>query len=87
MNVNKILDYMKQQKLKLTTETYAALIYTHAKLNNVAKVKEIIQHCNLNNIHFSNINILTVIYILSGNNNINDVHTVRISKNFVIKYH
>ncbi|XP_050588159.1 leucine-rich PPR motif-containing protein, mitochondrial isoform X1 [Bombus affinis] len=76
MNVNKILDYMKQQKLKLTTETYAALIYTHAKLNNVAKVKEIIQHCNLNNIHFSNINILTVIYILSGNNNINDVHTM-----------
>lgn len=78
---------MRQQKLKLSTETYAALIYTHAKLNNVVKIKEIIQHCNLNNIYFSNENILNVIYILIGNNNINDVHTVRISKNFVIKYH
>lgn len=78
---------MRQHKLKLTTGTYAALIYTHAKLNNVAKIKEIIQHCNLQNIHFSNKNILNVIYILVGNNNIDDVHIVRISKNFVIKYH
>lgn len=78
---------MRQEKLKLTTETYAALIYTHAKLNNVATIKKIIQHCNLNNIYFSNENILNVIYILIRNNNINDVHTVRISKIFVIKYH
>ncbi|XP_071875749.1 bicoid stability factor isoform X2 [Bombus fervidus] len=75
-NVNKILDYMKEQKLKLTTETYAALIYTHAKLNNAVKIQETIQHCNLNNIHFSNKNILNVIYILVGNNNIKDVHTM-----------
>lgn len=78
---------MIREKLKLTNKTYAALICTHAKLNNVAKIKEIIQHCNLNNIYFSNKDILDVIYILTRNNNINDVHTVRISKNFVIKYH
>lgn len=73
-NANRMLNYMRQQKLKLTSETYAALIYTYAKLNNVAKIKEIIQHCNLNNMYFSNKNILNVIYILIGNNNINDVH-------------
>ncbi|KAK1120820.1 hypothetical protein K0M31_011024 [Melipona bicolor] len=72
-NVTKVLNHMKKHELQSTTETYAVLISTYAELNNIVKIKEIIQMCNLKSIHFCNNNILNVIYILAKNNNIQDV--------------
>lgn len=69
---------MKQYKLNITNETYAIIMYTYAKLNNIIKIKEIIKDCNLNNIYFNNINILKVIYTLAENNHIEDIDAVRI---------
>lgn len=69
---------MKQYKLNATNETYAIIMYTYAKLNNIVKIKEIIKDCNLNNIYFNNINILKIIYILAENNYIEDINVVRI---------
>ena len=77
-NVTKILNHMKKHELQSTTETYAVLMSTYAELNNIVKIKEIIQMCNLRNIHFRNNNILNVIYILAKNNNIQDVQIVRV---------
>lgn len=69
---------MKQYKLNITNETYAIIMYTYAKLNNIIKIKEIIKDCNLNNIYFNNINILKVIYTLAENNHTEDIDAVRI---------
>lgn len=69
---------MKKYKLIVTNETYAIIMYTYAKLNNIVKIKEIIKDCNLNNIYFNNINILEIIYILAKNNHTEDIDTVRI---------
>lgn len=69
---------MKQYKLNVNNQTYAIIMYTYAKLNNIVKIKEIIKDCNLNKIYFSNKNILKIIYILAENNHIEDIDVVRI---------
>lgn len=69
---------MKQYELNITNETYAIIMYTYAKLNNIVKIEEIIKDCNLNNIYFNNINILKVIYILAENNHTKNIDAVRI---------
>ncbi|OAD59837.1 Leucine-rich PPR motif-containing protein, mitochondrial [Eufriesea mexicana] len=76
LSINEIKNVMKQNKLSSRGDTYAAVLYVYAVLNDINKVKETIENCYLKNIYFDNQIILNTIYIFVKNNHLKDIRTV-----------
>nr|XP_012134795.1 PREDICTED: leucine-rich PPR motif-containing protein, mitochondrial-like isoform X2 [Megachile rotundata] len=72
-SVDNILYIMENRNIKPTADTYAVVMCTYAKLNDINKIKEIIQDCHSRKMYFTNTHILRVIYTLAANNHLESV--------------
>lgn len=63
--------------MKLSSQTYTAVLCSYARFNKMQQIVNVIETCNSNNIHFSNEEILNVIYTLAVNRHTKCIDIVR----------